>query len=98
MHGTSTLGTIDIHYFCAWGLQADLWSSRWLKACLHWICNAVFVVDIKSVKELCHPPPLGMDSMDTDQPPKGGGGFAWTINTHLQITQPGSKTITPLYQ
>ncbi len=67
-----------------------------LEAWIHWSCIAVIVLGFKSVEELYTSPPVGVDSADTSQLPKEKnlhGQFQY-----FQITQPGSRTVTPLYQ
>jgi hypothetical protein len=70
-----------------------------LEAWIHWscmYCSDCTVLGLKSVEELYPSPPLGVDSAETSQLPK-------EKNLHrqfqyFQITQPGSSTVTPLYQ
>jgi hypothetical protein len=67
-----------------------------LEAWMHWSCIDVIVLGFKSVEELCPSPPLGVDSADTSQLTKEKilhGQFQY-----FQITQPGSSTVTALYQ
>jgi hypothetical protein len=84
-----------IQYF-GWGLLVVLSARCSLEAWMHWSCIGVIVLGFKSVKELYPSPPLGVDSANTSQLPKEKylhGQFHY-----IQITQPGSSTVTPLYQ
>jgi hypothetical protein len=63
---------------------------------MHWGLIDVIVLGFKSVEELYPSPPLGVDIADTSQLPKEKnlhGQFQY-----FQITQLGSRTVTPLYQ
>ncbi len=67
-----------------------------LLAWVHWSSIDEFVIGFKSVEELYPSSPLGVDSADTSQLPKEKnlrGKFQY-----FQIAQPGSSTVTPLYQ
>ncbi len=57
-----------------------------------------FVFGLKSVDELCHSPPMGIGSADTSQPPKGEICKDKSHYLPSKVTQPGSCTVTPLYQ
>jgi hypothetical protein len=68
----------------------------WYEAWMLWSCIDAIVLGFQSVEELYPSPPLGVDSADTSQLPKEKnlhGQFQY-----FQITQPGSSTVTPLYQ
>jgi hypothetical protein len=82
--------------YVGWGLLVVLSARCGLEAWMHWSCIDVHVLGFKSVEELYPSPPLGVDSPDTSQQPKEKnlhGQFQY-----FQITQPGSSTVTPLYQ
>ncbi len=69
-----------------------------LEAWMHWSRIDVIVLGFETVEELYPSPPLGVDSAeaDTSQLPKEKnlrGQFQY-----FQITQPGSSTVTHLYQ
>ncbi len=86
---------IYIHHF-GWGLHEVLTAGCGLLAWIHWSCIDEFVLGFKSVEELYPSSPLGVDSADTSQLPKEKnllGHFHY-----FQVTQPGSSTVTPLYQ
>jgi hypothetical protein len=59
----------------------------------------VFVVEVKVSRGIVPFAPIGDGHCRvwtlTNRP---RGKFAWIIHTPFQITQPGGKTITPLYQ
>jgi hypothetical protein len=76
----------------ACGLSAGCGLETWM----HWSCIDEIVIGFKSAEEFYPSPPLGVGSADTSQLPKEKnfhGQFQY-----FQITQPGSSTVTPLYQ
>jgi hypothetical protein len=64
----------------SWGLLVVLSAGCGLAAWMHWSCidELDTVLGFKSVEELYPSPPLGVDSADTRQLPKGEE-FAWKI-------------------
>jgi hypothetical protein len=67
-----------------------------LEAWIHWSCFDEIEIGLKSAEELYPSPPLGVDSADTSQLPKEKNFHGQS--QYFQITQPGSSTVTPLYQ
>jgi hypothetical protein len=71
-----------------------MWTLGGLEACLFWSCIVVIVViGLKSSEELSHLPQWVRTLINRPM-----GRFAWTNHIYFQITQPGSRTVTPLYQ
>jgi hypothetical protein len=62
---------------------------------MHWSYIDVIVLEFKSVEELYPSLPLGVDSAYTSQLPKEKNFHG---HQYFQITQPGSSTVTTLYQ
>jgi hypothetical protein len=78
---------------CLWSCRLDV---HGLEAWMQLSCTDVIALGFKSVEEMYTSPPLEVDSADTSQLPKEKnlhGQFQY-----FQITQPGSSTVTPLYQ
>ncbi len=75
----------------------DLSARCGLEAWMPWSCIDVTVLGFKSVEELYPSPSLGVDSADTSQLPKDKK-LHGQFQKYFQITQPGSSTVTPLYQ
>ncbi len=77
--------------FCFWFCRLDVvLKLGCIGAGLLWLYR------VKSVEDLYPSPPLGVDNADTSQLPKEKnlhGQFQY-----FKITQPGSSTVTPLYQ
>ncbi len=86
----------DLHTIVWLGFACGLLAGCGLEAWMHWSYVDEIVIGFKSVEEFFPSPPIGVDSADTSQLPKEKnfrGQFQY-----FQITQPGSSTVTPLYQ
>jgi hypothetical protein len=79
-------------------LGVCFWFVGWMWACslMRWRCIDEIVLGLRSVEELQPSPLLGVDSADTNQLPKEKDLHRQF--QYFQITQPGSSTVTPLYQ
>jgi hypothetical protein len=68
---------------------------KWSGDLLVLICTDVIVVRVKVSRGFAIPQ-WGSTVRSLDDSPMGR--FAWTNHIYFQITQPGSSTVTPLYQ
>jgi hypothetical protein len=80
----------------AWRLHGDVdvrWSEGLFVLELHW---RDLWLGLKSAEDLSHSPQWGSTVRTLINRPMER--FAWTNHIYFQITQPGSSTVTPLYQ
>jgi hypothetical protein len=87
----------DLHTIVRLGFACGLSAGSGLEAWMHWSCIDEIGIGFKSADEFYPSPPLGVNSADTTQLPGKKKNFNGQFQ-YFQITQPGSSTVTPLYQ
>jgi hypothetical protein len=73
-----------------------VWTCSGLEACLLRSCTDLIAVRVKVSRGIKPFSLIEIDSADTSQPPNGE--IHMDESHLLSITQPGSSTVTPLYQ